>query len=68
MTSTIFSPQHGHVGPVAPDKMTTVISDHFCSPWHVPHEILGPHFGPPLDLLSVLIIVSHAYVTIFSQV
>ena len=51
MTSTIFNPQLGHVGPVALDKMTTVISDNFCSPWHVPHGIFAPHFGPPLDFI-----------------
>ena len=29
MPSTIFSTQPGHVGPIAPDKMTTTILDNF---------------------------------------
>jgi len=33
MTSIIFSPQLGHVEPIASNKMTTVISDNFRFPW-----------------------------------
>ena len=67
MTSTISNRQPGHVGPVAPDKITPVISDSFCFPRSVPHGVLGPHFGPHLTASSFLTIFSHLCVTIYSH-
>ena len=67
MTSIIFSPQPGDVGPIAPNKMTTVISDSFYPPRSVPHGVLGPRFGPHLNALSFLTIFSQLYVTICSH-
>ena len=67
MTNTISSRQPGHVGPVAPNKMTTVISNNFCFPRSVLHGVLGPHFGPHLTASSFLTICSHFYMIIYSH-
>ena len=59
MTNIISSPKPGHVGQVVPDKVTTVISDRFCSQCSVPHGILEPRFGPPLNAPSFLTVSSY---------
>lgn len=68
MTSSIFSPQLGQVGPSAPDKMTKFLSNNYCFRWRVPNGVLGPRFGLPLSPSSLLTIFSHTYVTTFSHV
>ena len=69
MNNTILSPQPSHAGPVAPDKMTTVILDNSCSRCCVTPGVIAlrPHFGLPLNPSSFITIFSHTYVTIYSH-
>lgn len=64
----IFSRQPDHVVPFAPNKMTTVICDLFCSPQRILHGFLGPRFGLLFDTLLFSTGLSHTIVTIFSHV
>ena len=68
MTSTIFSLELGHVGPVTPNKIVRSYRTIFHSLWRVSHKVLGPRFGLPLHPSSFLTIFGHTYVTTFSHV